>query len=52
MKKGFITKELKRMGIRKAIKRETGATVSLEHLKKYQIVEMYFNAKNGVIDNV
>lgn len=40
MTKGFMTKELKKKGIRSGDK--NGATVKLEHLKMYQIVNLYF----------
>lgn len=38
--KGKMVKELKALGIRKGDK--DGATVSLEHLKTYQIINMYY----------
>lgn len=38
--KGFMVKALKEKGIRKGDK--DGATVSLEHLKTYQIINMYY----------
>ena len=38
--KGFMTKELKKRGIRRGDK--NGAMVSLEHLKTYQITKMYY----------
>lgn len=38
--KGFMTKELKKAGIRKADK--NGASVSLEHLKTYEIIKLYY----------
>lgn len=38
--KGTLVKELKELGIRKGDK--DGAVVSLEHLKYYQIVNLYY----------
>jgi hypothetical protein len=38
--KGFMTKKLKEAGIRKGDK--NGALVSLEHLKTYQVVNLYY----------
>lgn len=38
--KGFMTKELKRKGIRVGDK--DGATVSLEHLKTFEIIKLYY----------
>lgn len=38
--KGFMTRELKQRGIRTGEK--NGAMVSLEHLKTYQIIKMYY----------
>jgi hypothetical protein len=38
--KGKMTKALKEHGIRKGDK--NGATVSLEHLKTYQIINLYY----------
>ena len=40
MTKGFMIKQLKARGIRKADK--DGATVSLEHLKTYSVTKLYF----------
>lgn len=38
--KGTLFKELKELGIRKCDK--DGAVVSLEHLKYYQVVNLYY----------
>ena len=38
--KGYYTKILKQAGIRKGFKEETGAIVSLKHLKTYQIIKL------------
>jgi hypothetical protein len=38
--KGFMVKALKEKGIRKGDK--DGATVSLEHLKTYQVINLYY----------
>ena len=43
--KGTMIKELKANGIRKADK--DGATVGLEHLKYFQVVNLYYNNKQG-----
>ena len=40
LSKGFMTKELKKRGIRKGDK--DGATVSLEHLKTFEIIKLYY----------
>lgn len=39
--KGTMTKDLKAAGVRKAEK-HTGETVQLEHLKTYEIVELWY----------
>ena len=38
--KGSMIKELKALGIRKADK--DGSTVSLEHLKTHQVINLYY----------
>ena len=38
--KGFMVKALKEKGIRKADK--DGSTVSLEHLKTHQVINLYY----------
>lgn len=38
--KGFMTKELKKAGIRRGDK--NGAMVPLEHLKTYQVINLYY----------
>lgn len=43
--KGALIKELKKMGVRKGNKQ--GATVSLEHLKFADIVNLYFKNIEG-----
>ncbi len=39
--KGQMIKELKRVGIRKVEKEGSGALVSLEHLKYFQVAKLY-----------
>ena len=39
--KGTMVKDLKAAGVRKAVK-HTGETVSLEHLKTYEVATLWF----------
>lgn len=41
LSKGKMISELKKNGIRKGDK--NGARVSLEHLKTFQVIELYYN---------
>lgn len=42
--KGKYIKELHKMGVRKGVK-STGEQVSLEHLKTYEVINLYHKVK-------